>query len=393
MPLDTELQNALHQMTGETKALFTELKTKYDTLDAAHKKLQVQTDALDLAGQERLVIPGGERQTLANLILDHPEYKARQEAGFRGNAPLHLSFNRSALERKTVISDATVGFGASGVLMPVRLPGVFGMPRQALRLRDLMTVVPQTTGGSFDYALQSIRSNATSPQIETSPKAESTYLWTTGTDSIRTIAHYTNVSRQALSDVPWMQATLNSELIYGLKLKEEAEVLSGSGTGQDLNGILTQSTAFNTATYNTGSWQRIDQLRKAKLQAALAGLGTYAPSAFVLHPTDMAALELTKDSYGRYIIGDPQGGSIEVKTLWDLPVVETLSISAGTFLVGAFDSAATLIDRQEVTVEISFEHASNFTANLATVLCEERIGLAVQIPTAFIHGSFSQSPA
>ena len=393
MPLDTELQTALAQMTGETKALFTELQKKYDTLDAAHKALQVQTDALDLGNRGHGVIPGGEQKSLAEMIVQHPDFIARKEEGFSGRRGLSLTFNRSAFERKTNITDATVGFATSGVLMPVRLPGVFGMPRQALRLRNLMRIIPQTVGGSFDYALQDIRTNAPSPQVEAQPTAESTYLWTTGTDQIRTIAHTCNVSRQALSDLPWMQATLNSELIYGLALKEEAEILSGVGTGVHLNGILTLDTAFNTATYNTGSWQRIDQLRKAKLQAYLAGMGTYAPSAYILHPTDMAALELTKDAYGRYLIGDPQGGSIEVKTLWDLPVVETLSITAGTFLVGAFDTAATLIDRQEVSVEISYEHASNFTANLATVLCEERIGLAVQVPTAFITGSFSQSPA
>jgi HK97 family phage major capsid protein len=393
MPLDTELQNALNQMTGETKALFTELKTKYDTLDAAYKALQVQTDALDMAGQDRHGIAGTEQKNLANLILDHPEYKARQENGFRGTAPLHLSFNRSAFEQKSTITDATLGFATSGVLMPVRLPGVYGIARQQLRIRDVMRTVPQTTGSAFDFALQSNRSNATSPQVEASPAAESTYMWTTGTDQVRTIAHFTNVSRQALSDVPWMQGTLNSELIYGLKVKEEGEVLSGVGSGVHLNGIITQSTAFDTATYSTGSWQRIDQLRQAKLQATLAGLGTYSPNAFILHPSDMAKLELTKDLYGRYIIGSPQGGSIEVKTLWDLPVVESFSISAGSFLVGAFDSAATLIDRQEVLVEVSFEHSSNFTALLATLLCTERIGLAVEVPGAFIHGNFSTSPA
>jgi HK97 family phage major capsid protein len=392
--LDLELKAALDALQGENKTLFSALQAKYDSLKTDHTKLQTQLDAVDANTRERHgIIPGPEQKTLANLILDHPEYKARQEAGFRGNAPLHLSFNCSTLERKTVISDATIGFATTGVLVPVRLPGVYGIARQGLRIRDLMRVVPQSIGGAFDYAIQNVRTNATSPQIETSPKAESTYLWTTGTDQIRTIAHYTNVSRQALSDVPWMQNTLNSELIYGLKVKEEAEILSGSGTGQDLNGIITQSTAFNTSTYNTGSWQRIDQLRKAKLQAALAGLGTYAPSAFVLHPSDVAAIDLTKDSFGRYLIGDPQGTVIEVKTMWDLPVVESFSMTAGTFLVGAFDTAATLIDRQEVTVEVSYEHASNFVQNLATVLCEERIGLAVQMPTAFVHGSFSTSPA
>ena len=391
--MDTDLKAALDALQGENKTLFSALQQKYDALKTDHGKLQTQLDAVDMAGRDRPGIAGTERKTLANLILDHPEYKARQESGFRGNAPLHLSFNRSAFEQKSTITDATLGFATSGVLMPVRLPGVYGIARQQLRIRDVMRTVPQTTGSAFDFALQSNRSNATSPQVEASPAAESTYLWTTGTDQVRTIAHFTNVSRQALSDVPWMQNTLNSELIYGLKLKEEAEVLSGTGTGVHLNGIITQSTAFDTSTYNTGSWQRIDQLRKAKLQATLAGLGSYAPNAFVLHPADMEALELTKDSYGRYIIGDPQGGSIEVKTLWDLPVVESFSISAGTFLVGPFDSGATLIDRAEVSVEISYEHASNFTALLATLLCTERIGLAVEVPAAFIHGSFSTSPA
>ena len=103
---------------------------------------------------------------------------------------------------------------------------------------------------------------------------------------------------------------------------------------------------------------------------------------------------MTKDSYGRYLIGDPKGGSVvAVPTIWNLPVVESDSIAAGTFLVGPFDSAVVLIDRQEMSVEISFEHASNFTANLATVLCEERVGLAVQVPGPFVTGSFSQSPA
>ena len=174
--------------------------------------------------------------------------------------------------------------------------------------------------------------------------------------------------------------------------KEEAEILSGAGTGVHLNGLITQATAFATATYNTGSWQRIDQLRNAKLQARLAGLGTYRPSGFVLHPTDIRAIELTKDSYGRYIVGQPLGPGTPM-TLWNLPVVESDSITAGTFLVGAFDTAVTLIDRQEIIVEISFEHSSNFVAGLATVLATERVGLAVTVPSAFVQGNFSQSPA
>src|ERR1035441_4784045 len=125
--LDTELKTALDALQGETKTIFSDLKMKYDGLKADHSRLQIQLDAVDLQNRDRLVIPGGEQKTLVDLIIEHPEFKARQEGGFQGNAPLHLSFARSAfagMERKTNITDATLGFATSGVLMPVRLPGV-----------------------------------------------------------------------------------------------------------------------------------------------------------------------------------------------------------------------------------------------------------------------------
>lgn len=62
----------------------------------------------------------------------------------------------------------------------------------------------------------------------------------------------------------------------------------------------------------------IDTLRIAALQAVLA---EYPATGHVLHPTDWAAIELTKDEIGRYIIGQPQGAI--PASLWRLPVVET----------------------------------------------------------------------
>ena len=106
----------------------------------------------------------------------------------------------------------------------------------------------------------------------------------------------------------------------------------------------------------------------------------------------MQKIELIKSEEGGankgiYIFGDPKTGPV-VKTAWGLPVVESDSIAVGTFLVGAFGTGAQLIDRLQAMIEISFEHANNFTANLATLLAEERIGLAVRRPESFIYGTF-----
>ena len=37
------------------------------------------------------------------------------------------ALRRCAFQRKTNITDATLGFATSGVLMPVRLPNVYGL--------------------------------------------------------------------------------------------------------------------------------------------------------------------------------------------------------------------------------------------------------------------------
>jgi HK97 family phage major capsid protein len=263
--------------------------------------------------------------------------------------------------------------------------------QQELRIRDIIGKRTLTTGNMYMWIRQTARTNAASPQVEASPKAESTYTWDTQSGTIKTIAHFTNVSRQALDDVPWLRSEIDSELRYGLLLKEEAEILAGSGTGEHLNGIITQATAYASATYNVSGDTKIDKLRHAKLQCRLQGLATYAPDAYVLNPRDLHDLELIKTeeggaNKGLYIVGDPKTGPV-VKLLWGLPVVESDSIAYQTFLIGNFATGATLIDRMLATLEISFEHDVNFTKNVATILAEERVGLAVKRPTAFVTGS------
>lgn len=379
----------LGAVTTETKAALAAIKARLD-------EQQTQLDAVDAKSQARHASGGVEHKSLGTLFTDSENYKEALSHDFMGREPMkkvHLKTSAFPLERKTNITDANLGVGVTGTIMPVRIPGVVGMARQALRIRDLMNVRTQTEGSSFDYVYQATRTNAASPQVEASAKAQSYLNWLSASGSIRTIAHFVQVSKQALADVPFLRNAVDGEMVYGLKVKEEAEILSGDNTGVHLNGIITQATAFDTTLLTAAAgWQRLDILRWAKLQARLAGKATYAPNGFVLHPTDLAHLDVTKDSYGHYIIGDPNGGK-EIDMVWKLPVVESDSIASGTFLVGAFDTAADLIDRMAVSVDISYEHSTNFTENMATILCEERIGLAVKVASAFITGSFTTSPA
>ena len=112
-----------------------------------------------------------------------------------------------------------------------------------------------------------------------------------------------------------MRSIIDGRLTYGLQFVEEAELLFGDRTGQHLFGIIPQASAYSAA-FTPSLPSNIDTLRLALLQATLA---LYPASGYVLHPTDWGKIELTKDTQGRYIVGDPTGTL--GKRLWNLPVV------------------------------------------------------------------------
>jgi HK97 family phage major capsid protein len=120
------------------------------------------------------------------------------------------------------------------------------------------------------------------------------------------------------------------------------------------------------------------------LQASLA---ESPASGIVIHPTDWAGIETTKDSAGNYIIGDP-AATLQPR-VWGLPVVSTQAMTVDKYLVGAFRLGAQIFDRQDARVEVSTEDSDNFRKNLVTILAEERLALAVYRPTAFVKGDFS----
>jgi len=170
--------------------------------------------------------------------------------------------------------------------------------------------------------------------------------------------------------------------MYGLKSVEEAQLLMGGGTGTDLNGIYTQATAYSAPITISGATM-IDNLRLALLQAHLAEL---PPNGMVLHPSDWTNIELTKTDDGAYLFSNPT--SIVSPTLWGLPVVATQAMTIDKFLVGAFNTAAQIFDRWDADILVSTEDSDNFRKNLVTILCEERLALAVYRPEAFIVGDF-----
>lgn len=329
--------------------------------------------------------PGGqaeERKTLGQMVIDSKELKALKEAGGRGS--IHMSF-----EAKDITSGTgTVGTGvspATSLVVPERQP-IVNLPDRRFFVRDLITP-GETISSNIEYPVETTFTNAAATVAEGAAKAQSNLVFDLKSAPVRTIAHFMRASRQILDDAPQLRSYIDGRLRYGLNFVEEAQMLLGDGTGQNLLGIQPQATAYSAAFAITGE-TAIDRLRMASLQATLA---LYPSTGFVLHPTDWAKIELTKDAMGRYIVGNPSGsftgGLMYMPMLWGLPVVATQAQTVNNFLSGAFKLGAQIFDRMQVEVLISTEDQDNFIKNLITIRGEERLALAVYRPAAFVTGT------
>lgn len=374
----TQLAQEMKTQIDAVKAIGEELKGKYEhndkvtegakqTADEALTKLNDITAQLDELKQKhaRTGDDGNpEFKTLGQQFID-AKGEGISMATFGKN-------DRAQMEVKnTITTDA--------VEQTTRIPGMIVPPQRAMTIRDLITAGTMD-GNALEYVRETGFTNSAGMVAEGTKKPESALTFDSVTTSPKVIAHWIKASRQVLDDMPQLQSHIDGRLIYGLKLKEESQILNGDGTGQNLAGIIPQASAY-AAPLTIANATRIDVLRLAMLQAVLA---EYPASGFTLNPADWAGIELTKSTDGQYIIGVPQSGT--TPTLWGLPVVQTQAITVGKFLTGAFAMGAQVFDRWQSRVEVGYEN-DDFTKNLVTILAEERLALAVYRPEAFVYGN------
>ena len=292
--------------------------------------------------------------------------------------------DRIGMELKATLTSSTADApGSAGHLIVPERQQVMGMPSRRLTIRNLLNVKP-VSSGTIERPKMTARPTGAAPVAEGALKPQSDLQFRLDTVPTRVIAHWVKASRQILEDETQLESMIDVELRYGLALVEEAQLLHGDGTNQNLQGMMTVASALDPAVLDIASPNAIDKIGMAILQASLTDI---PPDGIVMHPSDWWRIRLTKDADGKYILGDP--GTMVEPSLFGLPVVATQSQTADNFLVGAFNSQ-TLYDRWSANVELGFVD-NDFTRNLVTLLGEERVGFDPERPEALIKGTFSEA--
>lgn len=215
-------------------------------------------------------------------------------------------------------------------------------------------------------------------------KSQSTLTFTLAAAPVRTIAHFEVAHRNVLADEPQLRATIDNELMYGLRLAEDSQIINGDGTGENLLGIL-NTPGVQAYAQGAAPETKVDALRRAATRVILA---YYEATGFVIHPYDWEDIELTKDTTGQYVLVTNVAIGAEQR-VWRQPVVDTPAMPEGTFVTGAWGLGAQLYDREQGNIRVAEQHADFFIRNAVAILAEERLAFAVKRPESFVVGTFA----
>ncbi|MFJ9340217.1 phage major capsid protein [Streptomyces sp. NPDC101733] len=267
---------------------------------------------------------------------------------------------------------------------PVRI----GVP--ALVLRQL---IPTVSGPSrFSYMRQVTRTNAATVVARGALKPTSVFTMERIDDRTRTIAHLSEpVARQDLRDAPMLQRFLDMEMRLGVEMALEAQIINGSGSGENMTGIA------NVSGSQAQAWVTdiLTTTRKAKTKLEVLSFSDGA--AYVLHPNDWETIELLADNEAQYYLGGPvQTVDVNARRLWGLPVVTTIAQTAGVGHLANFKMATELQLAEDVRFDWSEDTydpnalgadvgASDFQRNMIRFRAEMDAGLKIYQPSAIVE--------
>ena len=197
-------------------------------------------------------------------------------------------------------------------------------------------------------------------------------------EAVSKIAQFLPVTDEMLEDVGMLRAFIDAQLVAGLDLTEEDQILNGSGTAPNLRGILNRTGLM--ADWPRGTDSNHDAILKAITQLEVTNPGAKV-TGIVMNPTNWTPMLLLKSTTGEYIAGSPFD-PVTAPTLWGRPVVQTPAIVAGTCLLVCKEQAIVL-RRGGTRVEASNSHQDFFIKNLVAIRAERRLALAVLRPSCF----------
>ncbi len=387
--LETQLKEGFGGLQKKYDAVADELQKGNTVTSAMKAQIETQKGEIERVIEQvqkleekgiKLRSQPGEAKSFIDLVKSDDAYKSLQAKSV-SLADIEVTKSDMATMKEMKVTSAGI---VAPNYDPVIQPGI----RQELRIRDLLTTVP-VTGQNYTYFKENLHTRGAGPVAEGGLKPTSNVTFTTQTDRVKKIAVWMPVTDEALDDVPQLMAYLQELLRYDLKLEEERQILKGDGTGENLNGLMTQATVYDAALTKAGD-TAIDLVRRAIYQVRKQSM--LSADGIVMTELDWMNIELQKDGENRYLFANLQG--LVTPVLWGRPVVTSDSVdegdvdTGGEFLVANFARSSVLFDRMSFLFKMGLIN-DQFIKNERALLVEERLGLGVRRREGLVKGRFT----
>jgi len=290
----------------------------------------------------------------------------------------------------TMLESANVSGG--NVPVEQRIQGLNAIASRRIRLMDLVSR-GKATSNLISWVYQSGKEGSAGGTAEGATKNQIDFDLVVASQVVVKRSAFIKVSTEMLEDIDFIESEIQNELLRELNKDVELTAYSGNGTAPAMNGVRTTGTAFAAGDFALAidNANEADVLVVAINQIAIAEQPE--PTAILMHPTDVAKLLVIKVSATdkRYVERLQMiAGQL---SLDGIPIVKTTLVTAGTYLVGAFN-LATLYDLGTLSIEMGLD-GNDFTKNLRTIIAEYRGAMVVKNNdrTAFVKGTFSTDKA
>lgn len=240
------------------------------------------------------------------------------------------------------------------------------------------------TGNALKYFIIGAREDNSAPAPgavdENGAKPQFHIPVSSATATLQKIAGWFYETDELLEDNAFLVSALNNRGLFELDARVNTWLLS----------TLLGTSGLGTATYTHGGTVGPDDLFKAIMQVKSAS--NLVADAIICNPADYVAMRLAKDQVNQYYGAGPfygptgQGAPELTPGIWGKRVVASPDITQGTVLVGNFRIGATVLTKANsgARIEVVTGDHDDRTHNRVTVIVEERLGLAVRRPGAFV---------
>jgi HK97 family phage major capsid protein len=261
-------------------------------------------------------------------------------------------------------------------------PGIISLPNRRIHMRNIMNTGRMTSsdyhylrevGGEGDVGMWA-ENSGTKPQLDLD------YIEKIAPSQF--IAGFLKISRKSLDDVTALRSSLAARLLEKYLIKEDQQILSGLGTGSELEGILITAEEYD------GDYPRL-------VERIIDGIGQLEENEFyadgvIIKPRDWSKIATTVSTQQEFTL--PGLGIVTMQNgilyINGVPVYKMNGMPSNDrqFLVGDWMLGSQLLIREDPVVEFFEQDDKNVQTNQITVRVEGRVALPKYFEDAYVKG-------